>query len=289
MKNVITLCNKIEMPEGAVSCLKEIRIELTDAQQESYISKLCQPNTYESATKELIATLGDDPDGMKILYIMLQAALHSHELYRKRGIADYIFIDTMKCFSRFVSEVYANSGRIAFDRAFWVGRQLSLQLFRLGCLEYELSELNKTEFSLQIPKYLCGNAISVHIPSDAVLTKPSLEQSVLLCNEFLSSYFNNYANAPRFCYTWLLSPQLKCLLSPTSHIRNFQDMFDIIAVNYDSEAYKRWVFGDSDAEPEDFKEITSLQRSIKQYVLSGGKIGEGFGILKSKNCLSPTD
>ena len=72
-----------------------------------------------------------------MLSYMLTAAFYSLEEYEEKGIPKEIFTDTMKCFSRFTQEHYKSYGYYGFDQGFWTGRQLSLQLFRLGELEFE--------------------------------------------------------------------------------------------------------------------------------------------------------
>lgn len=71
----------------------------------------------------------------------------------------------MKCFSRFVLENYKWTGKWSFDRDFWVLRQLSLSLFRIGELEFETCSIDDN-----IAKKINGNknekVIYVHIPSD---------------------------------------------------------------------------------------------------------------------------
>lgn len=71
------------------------------------------------------------------------------------------------------------------------------------------------------------------------------------------------------------------MLPETSHIRSFQNRFEIVRENKDDREYMEWLFqipGDTD--PKDLPEGTSLQRNAKKYILEDGKIGSAFGILK---------
>ena len=74
--------------------------------------------------------LGDDGQGMKMLACMLRAAGNTREKYRTAGIDASVFIDTMKCFSRFVREHKNSFGVWGFDRDFWTGRRGVRTAFR---------------------------------------------------------------------------------------------------------------------------------------------------------------
>ncbi len=262
MDQVISLCHELGFHAEVIDLLSQqpSRVE------EAMITRLTDPASYAAATDELETLV--DADGMQKLFVMLTAACRTRELYRARGVDDRIFLETMGCFPRFVGEHYASYGRWGFDRAFWVGRQLSMQLFRLGCLEYEMTETDGTPL------------LSVHIPSDADLTPAVVDASLAAAHRFFASYAPAYADAPRVCHSWLLSPALGELLPSTSRIVQFQQRFVITRTYPDAESYKQWVYGDPHLQVTDFSEKTALQRGIKRYVLAGGKIGEAYGVMK---------
>lgn len=223
-------------------------------------------STFEEATNALRARLSPDEDGAKILSVMLDAATMSAKEYAKRGISKEIFFDTMGAFSRFVRERRAGYGDWAFDRWWWTGRQLSLKLFRLGALEYELCEEG-------------GREVSLHIPSGCDLSEEAVDASLCAAEAFLTAHFPAYLGAPFVCTSWLLSPALGPLLPQGSRIAAFRSRFQIEAV-YGDESYKGFLFGNSSLAPEDFPERTSLQRAVKAVVLRGENVGSARGILK---------
>lgn len=258
----------IDMPEEAISRLEQTVIGLAKDREEELISRLCS-NEYDGTVHELKELLAPDEDGWKILALMLRAALRSLEMYEKRGISRQVFVDTMGCFSRFVREHKESFGRYGFDREFWTGRQLSLNLFRLGTLEYEHS-LDGDE-----------KIISIHIPSDADLSAQAIEESVSFSKEFLAKFDGEYADVKYTCFSWLLAPALKQVLPPQSRILYFQSLFDVKTVQEDNDGYKLWVYKNSALKPEEFPENTTLQRNLKKYVLAGGKVGEAYGIMRN--------
>ncbi len=176
----------------------------------------------------------------------------------------------MKCFTRFVEEHKASYGVYGFDRDFWTGRQLSLQLFRLGELEYEKVEEKNGE------RY-----ISIHIPSDAILDSEKIKGSLSSAKTFFEKQVPSWDKVPYKCCSWLLSPALKELLGENSRILKFQEMFTVEEVYKDSREFMEWVFKRRDIPLEDLPEETSLQKNMKAHLLSGGWVGEGMGCLKA--------
>ena len=99
----------------------------------------------------------------------------------------------MKCFPRFVREHKECFGDYGFDRAFWPGRQLSMLLFRLGALEFELIPETKTDD--EVPEkeavrafHLPVKEIGVHIPSDADISPARVQISFMFANMFFAKY-----------------------------------------------------------------------------------------------------
>ena len=86
------------------------------------------------------------------------------------------------------------------------------------------------------------------------------------------------------CYSWLLYPAYRDIIPEKSNTRSFMDDFKIIGQYDDKEGQYNdaWRLFDMD-QPEDindYPENTSLRRAIKQYLLNGGRTGEGLGIFK---------
>ena len=215
-----------------------------------------------------------DLRGADVLAQRLLTALENRESGAWKGIDDRIWIDTMKAFTRFVKEYFASYGSYGFDRGQWTTRQAGAKLFRLGELEYELTESED------------GSAeVALHIPSDVSLEPAGLNASVERARAFLSERFPQWENAPISCCSWLLSPALDRLLPPGSRILRFGQAFDLTGVDPEPDDALQWVFGlaegqkagaDLRALPED----TVLQRNMKALLLAGGKVGEGRGLLK---------
>lgn len=270
MKNLTLkeLCRKIALPTEVQEEVLSFSASIQSENIKMATEKLFERSTWDKGLAEIRELLGTDSRGIKMLTCMLQCGLHTYDNYQKLYIDDVTFVETFKCFTRFIQEYYKSYGKYGFDRAFWTVRQLSTQLFRIGELEYEL-DLHNDE-----------KVISLHIPSDAILKKEKWEDSTDRAHTFINEKFPLYENARMVCQSWLLSPALKEVLSETSNIIQFQNCFVIQEVDYDSTEFMQWVYPKKDICYENLPEITSLQRNIKSFLLSGGKIGEAFGFLK---------
>jgi len=260
--NITNLLRELELPASVV-CLLENRRHLFSAYQDLIegLTESAAAASYQALEK----ALGEDD--MAMLACQLYAALQTREKYYALGISNEIFLDTMGCFRRFLLETERRTNKLCFDRGWWTYRQLSLKLFRIGQLEYEL---------LQQP-----HAVSLHIPSDACITPEEVDRSLTAARAFLCRYFPDYAEAPIGCESWLLSPALREHLGSDSRIRAFQDRFLLLHTDPEPKDVWEWLFAAPlDTPVEELPEQTSLQRSVKQHLRAGGSIGVARGVIK---------
>lgn len=267
LADILSLSRKICLPQDVVAEIPAVWANLEMAAISSHINAIVKPDTRENAYKAL-KDLFDDADskGFKMLVSYLYAALHTREIYVQKGIDEDIFVDTMKCFSRQVNEHLMAFGYYGYDRGSWTVRHLSAQMFRLGILEFEICKDTST--------------LSVHIPSDAVMTNEALAQSYNLAKSFFANQEVEYTGI--FCETWLLSPALKELLPHGSRILNFQKDYEIIKLIEGEKEVMKWVYKREYSDLNQLPETTHLQRSIKRHLLAGGSIGEAVGQYKEK-------
>lgn len=269
--DLVTLCDRIYLPVEIRE--KVITYYNTDdfGRTGRFLEGLKKRETEEGVRRELEKTLEPDPGKIKMLTCMLQCGADLYRWYEEKGIPERIFFDTMGCFTRFIKECREMTGAWAFDREWWTGRQISGTLFRIGELEYEMLDDSERK-------------VSIHIPSDAVLTREKCDASMEAAESFFARFFPDYQDKDYVCDSWLLSPELKELLPWDSHILDFQRRFRILKVDYQGEDYREWVFKTKNARIVDFPENTRLQKNMKRYLLEGGKIGNGFGVwIKRKN------
>jgi len=268
------LCNKIDLQ-------KEVKITVQnfannfDFSTINYIFKdFMIYEKMESSLTQLQNILKEDKDNIKILTCMLYGATKSYNFYKEKKIADKIFFDTMKCFTRFINESFSKNKKYYFDRSFWTTRQIGCHLFRIGELEYEI-----------IPPKQADNlesetVIGLHIPSDCNFSPESVEQSIQQAKFFFQTHFSILGNPIYQCHSWLLDQQLKDMLKPNSNILSFQKRFEIFNKGNFNTEFIEWVFNTNTTDYSTLPEKTSLQKNIKNHILTGGKIYNSFGRLK---------
>ena len=259
------LCRKINMPEEVTQTILQIHGTLEPF---PCLDLLMEEATWAQGLAQLKETLGEDPGGFRRLCCMLRCALKASAAYSRLGISERVYIDTMAAFSRFVREHKESYGCYGFDRGFWTTRQVSSRLFRIGQMEYELTTLGAEP------------VVSLHIPTDVDLRPEVLRPSMAEGLAELYRIFPEYAGKPVYCHSWLLSPQLKTLLPENANILQFQKLFRIDPQGVPGKDVLLWVFKNPRLPPEEYPENTSLQRRLKEFLLSGGEFLEGRGYLQ---------
>lgn len=262
------LCELINLQKEIRTKVESFFREFKFEEIKEILFKLKNNITEKKAREELKQLFFPDEKNIKILSCMLFCALEEYELYKTKGIPKDIFVETMKCFTRFIEECKQITGEYAFDREWWTSRQISGSLFRIGALEFEMREWNRKD------------VISIHIPSDVAFSIENCKESIKQAKCFFKKYFIGFSKTKYICNSWLLSPELISLLPEKSNIIKFQTLFDIYLIKYDNNEYIEWVFQKRNCDLSDLPEKTTLQRNMKQFLLSGNAIGTGLGILK---------
>lgn len=265
------LCTGIHMPEEVTNIVLQLEKELDFTVLKSSIDKLYHRPLWQEGLEELRKAFGEDKNNFKMLTCMLLMGIDVYEIYREKGISENIFYDTFGCLSRFVKEHMVSYGSYGFDREWWTTRQLSMEEFRLGELEFELEKWNGE------------NVISVHIPSDALITRENCMASYALSKEFFQKYYPDFEYHYYICDSWMLSPGLKDVLPADSRILSFQKDFTITDWDKENTSYLEWIYKNPNEtlKVDELPENTSLQKNIKRYLKEGGKIGAAFGYIKA--------
>lgn len=258
----------IDLPEGVIEQLDEVEQNRSCEMPVEIKEKLFNRKTWPEGIEELKQFLGEDPYSMKILWEQINLICsYSYEQYVKRGIPDTIFKDTFAFITRFVAPTKDENGKYRYNQAWWLPREITLQEFRIGSLEYEFVEENNQ------------HEVGIHIPSDADMNLKALCSSVADFIEFEKKYFPDWCGTVMTTETWMIMPELEEFLSKDSHIVKFKNLFDIDYVDYEQTWYMQWIFPGYSEINENLPEKTSLQKKLKQYLLSGKKFGIAKGHL----------
>ena len=275
-EEILKLCQRINMPSEMTAKIADELEHFDFTHAASFLPELIVPATGSYALACITGAL--DGYGLRILIACLSAAIDSErEIYAKKGISDKIYTDTMSVFTVMVNEYHAIHGVYGFDSMRWIWRQLSGSLYRLGTLEFEMIRYQGDDSTGRLEKNT--PLLSVHIPSNAILSREEIDKSYAHAREFFAN--TEYANAPFYCWSWLLSPKLREMLPESSGIRRFMDDFEIINEYPDGDSANIRVFKTLFHTPENLPEDTSLQRNLKELLLKGGHAGDGEGFISN--------
>lgn len=196
--------------------------------------------------------------------------------YDKLGIDDKIFFDTIKDM-----EIWCvNNSNKGLKNYNWIKNHLNCELFKIGRLQYQIYPCKNVTLQYdKLPFSFDDNLIYVHIPQGEKLDYNECLLSLKQAKAFFEKHFSNYNFSYFFSETWLLFSKNSEFMSSDSNIIKFQSLFDHnYDFYYDGQAIER-VFGKRRLFIGSYPEDTSLQKSMKKYLLNGGKVGLGISTI----------
>ena len=266
---LLELYDLIGLQPEMIKTLTSVSDQIDLDQIEPYLQELTDIETAPQAYRDLKDLFGADKDNMAMLYCQLECARRTYDRYQEKHIAKAVYADTMRCFTRFIEECRKKNGRMFFDRGWWTYRQISMNLFRIGELEYQFKE------------YDGESVIALHIPSDADLSEEAVDESMRQAAIFFQTYYEEYKYKMYTCNSWLMSPALRPLLQEESNILSFQKRFEIVREDREDQEYIEWLFQvPVDTDHRELPADSSLQKKVKELLLSGGAIGSAYGIME---------
>lgn len=214
------------------------------------------------------------------LAVTLLLAKDAKEQYREKGIPESVFRDTMSDIGIWCE----NNSNKGLHNTSWIKNHLSLELFKIGRLQFQMYKVPKTaDFIKLLPFGASASVLNVHIPQGEKLDIEKCRQSLINAVPFFEKYFPEFRFDYFFCESWLLYDKNREFMKEDSNIARFMDMFDIVySAPVDSQAIER-IFGKRRLNFRSYPEKTSLQKNAKQYMASGGKLGFGIGIIPKDN------
>ena len=235
---------------------------------DAMIRRILTRDEWAQAVEDLKALIGEDPDHLRLLWEELRIARLQWPLWCRKGYPLSVYRDTMAFSTRYLKDGRKAYGRYCFTAGWWFPRQLAMELFRLGSLEYELMPHEE------------GLRVYIHIPTDASLAPEALEDSFARFRAFAAEFFPEMAKAPLYCDSWLMSPVLEQFLPASSRILGFQRRFRIFSVDSENTGAIGWVYPGHKEPSEQLPEETSLQKRMKPFLLAGGKPGWAAGVME---------
>lgn len=244
------------------------RLETLDAEKINKLSDICLDKGFNILERY---------NHLTRLAVILTLAVRIKERYEKAGISDEVYYDTMSDI-KIWCEHNANRGLKNYG---WLKNHVSLELFRIGRLQFQLYECkNKTLLYNKLPFSYGEKLIYIHIPEGEKLEKDKCLESLKKADEFFKVYFPTHDYRYYFCESWLLYEGNRKFMSRDSNIVAFMSLFRLCySMSVDVQAIER-IYGKRRLIKSRYAENTDLQKRAKQHMLKGGRLGIGIGIIE---------
>lgn len=122
--------------------------------------------------------------------------------------------------------------------------------------------------------------ISVHIPSHAPFTREECEASYKAAKEIFANCYKEYDFKAFICLSWMMETKLRDIMGRDTNITRFADEYIIYPLLSGATGVYSFLFHLSKpCSPADLPEDTSMQRAVKDYLVSGNFFYEKGGII----------
>jgi len=242
--------------------------EFYDALEETPISDIISIEKYDLKIK----------DGKRNLLSFLFMCEKLSEKYSEKGISEKILVDTLKDIVVYTNIWSDLKGSLFLGELGWIKSHLSMNLFRLGRLQFLKAKAKQDFEEMGIKQG--DDILEIHIPEDSALAKEDWIKSIEYAKEFFGKYFPEFKYKCILCKSWLLDDTLKLLLPENSNILSFAQMF--IPVNkVKSDSILQYVFKWNTTRLNYKHAVTynSFSEKVKQHLISGKDFYIVTGIL----------
>ena len=227
------------------------------------------------------------------------------ELHRRTGIPEDISRDTCLGIGSKACDYFFFHERPGTTKwaLWWFQHHLAGRLYRLGRLEFMLKELHEglsvlrrkgeTRLTCKDPEsgalisLPSGNAqqlhgwetvlgpgdlvLDIHIPGGGGLTRDRIDDSFSRALDFFGRLHPDKPIKGFECISWIFSPDLEAAYSPQSNLISFRDRVYLFPVEGQDLEGLPFIFGTFSENPSDWPEKTTVQRRLKQHIVSGGQ------------------
>lgn len=207
--------------------------------------------------------------------IVLAAGLGElKEFYSENNISNKIFSDTLFDVGRVMDECKGRNGSFVIEPPIfeWLCKHFRAQLFHIGRLQYEVIQFKEDNEFLKKGDYV----INIHIPAGGRMPYEEVCDSYRQAAVFFEKLMPDYPIKYFICETWMLSPQLRDILDGSSNLIQFLNDYELYGTSEDEGFYDS-IFIKKPKDLNSLSEKTSLQRAIKEHLLSGKKLLSGRG------------
>ena len=206
--------------------------------------------------------------------VLINASKQVRHLYK----SEEVFYNTFEDLRYKAQECYDRYGVWGNFVAFWYPIFYKGNIVKLGRLEYETRIFNGNEpISYMGVTVRPGDPLlSVHIPASG---EPFDRQTRLDSYRQAVQYFGKPLVC--VCISWLLYQGYEPLFPEKTNVGDFRREFYMLSYKTKDVFEDGWrVFGSAwDGPMEELPENSSMQKAFKAYLLAGGSLGSGTGVL----------
>ena len=213
-----------------------------------------------------------------IFCILLTA--HLHRLYRERGYSEALFDGAVLDLKWKVIECEKMQGYAGIECYDWMQKWFSLERFAIGRLQYQLQGAKRVILTDRVRLERGDLYLNTHIPSCGPLDRSLVIDSYLAAKEFFAADLGGKPAVVQ-CTSWLLAPNHREILPPSSNIRRFCEDFELYDWGKDEKGHDLWriFYKNAGNPPEMLPKSTTLERAYALLLSSGELPGWGSGVL----------
>ena len=282
---IAQICNRIDFPKSATMCFERCYEQIFPKYAEDlqlFAGKwMSVDGDWRNCLKE-ISTIASNIGGSyysTTMLFLLYCAIPLRQKYRGIGLPENLFWETLQDLRYKLVECYSFHGEWGTFVPEWYRGFYLCERFSLGRLQYEKSVFPYKEYKGILKE---GDRVySCHIPSNGQLLETDVYLSLKKAYAFYRDELKN-GILPIVCHSWLLYQPLETAFMNSRNILRFRNLFDVIENTADLKNGDFWRVFYRDFSLQSLNEIeptTSLQKNLKAYLLDGGTLGEGYGVL----------
>ena len=199
-------------------------------------------------------------------------------LYAEKGLDMQIYRDSVLDLKWKLEECKTVRGICGSFVAGWFPGFFNLSRFALGRLQFEVETIrfDYEKNGVRLVKDE-SKVINVHIPRTGTpMDKESCDKAYAAAREFFKDEVGEHAAF--ICNSWLLFPENKRILPPSTNTYRFLSEYDIVSWKYNTGGDLWRLFDTDEKNPERLPANTTFRRCYVEHLKKGGRVGTGIGI-----------
>ena len=226
----------------------------------------------------------------------------AYSRFKEKGFDDKIFFDTMSDIKIWGEDCRAHFGEIGLDEINWIRLHVNRRIFKIGRLQYHLFRYYysaKTSFD-GVKIRFGEKCFNIHIPRGERLDMQACKESITDAVDILSKAFPKIRNDIMICHSWMICSHNADFVAEDSNISKFAKLFKLAGESQGASEHLRWIF-DIRADEKtlqanksqlgyyydlsNYPPKSSLQDLAKRHIMQGGELGDGKGVLLTKDII----